>query len=231
MTGYRTQLCVMAGLARGLAITVLAVGSVLITTPAGAAMLTFPNNICANIATCGDGSFISDTYGDVAGAVDISYRNLQGNPTLTRLRYWNNDYNDLVGVAWTDGFDVNSKAEIFIKPLNGKVVTLSAFDLGAFPDSQRTSQFTILDGDSNLLFNSGLVTIGVQPGNLHSHFSFTGLTTTNGIRIQWGPSAFNVGIDNINFTVSLAGDPIPVPVPPAGYLLTAALVMLARRRA
>ena len=53
------------------------------------------------------------------------------------------------------------------------------------------------------------------------------------MRTQWGPSAFNVSIDNINFTMSLAGDPIPVPVPVpgAGYLLTAGPEMLARRRA
>ena len=91
----------------------LAIGTLLLAAPASAAMLTFPNDICANSAAC------------------------------------------------TDGSDVNSMTEIFSKRLNSKVVTFSGFDLGAFPDSQRTSQFAILDGEPNLLFNSGPVTIGV----------------------------------------------------------------------
>lgn len=210
---------------RGLVAAAFVFSGLTFGASAGAAMLNFPTNICASIANCADGSFISETYGDVPGALEVSFRNLQGEPTITELRYWNSGYGDLQGVAWTRRSDALSQAEIFLKPLNGRVVTLSGFDLGAFNNVARSSQFTILDGDFNVLFESGALTI---PAQLHSHFEFTNLTTTNGIRIQWGPSAFNVGIDNIDFTASFAGQ--AVPVPPAITLFAGGLALLARRR-
>ena len=210
---------------RGFVAASLGLIGLLFGTSASAAFLNFPTNICENIGTCTDGSFISDTYGDVPNALEVSFRNLQGEPTLSKLRYWNSGYGDLQGVAWTGRSDAISRAEIFLKPLNGRVVTLSAFDLAAFNNVPKESQFTILDGDFNILFESGELLI---PAQLHSHFTFTGLTTTNGIRIQWGPSAFNVAIDNINFTASFVGQ--PVPLPPAAALFVGGLALLARRR-
>ena len=210
---------------RGLVVAVFGLIGLLFGASASAAMLNFPTNICLGITDCADGSFISDTYADISGALEVSMRNLQGEPTLTELRYWNSGYGDLQGVAWTRRSDAVSQAEIFLKPLSGRIVTLSAFDLAAFDNVARPSQFTILDGDFTVLFESGPLTV---PAQLHSHFTFTGLTTTNGIRIQWGPSAFNVAIDNIDFTASFVGQ--PVPVPPAATLFAGGLALLARRR-
>ena len=204
---------------------VVAIGAMTLAAPAGAEVLTFPDNICNGSTACSDSSFIDASYGDVAGVVDVSYRNLLGNTQLTQLRYWHNDYNDLEGVAWTDGGDSNSRAEIFIQPLNGDAVTLHGFDLGAYFDSQLTTQFTILDGALNVLFESGPLTIGIQPDNLHNHFAFANLSSLDGIRIQWGPSAYNVGIDNINFTVGAQ-----VPLPPAVTLFGGGLLALLGRR-
>jgi hypothetical protein len=213
----------------GLALCALAGVLSLSASPAGAAVLDFSGDICGpgGNAVCTDGSFIGENYGDIAGVLDVQYRNLQGNPSLTTLRFWNGDYNDLSRVAWTDGGDGNSRAEIFLKPLNGDVVTLKSFDLGAWPDTQRTTSFTILDGDGNLLADSGgTITIGIQPGNLHNTFDFTGqgIASATGIRIQWGPSAFNVGIDNIDFQVGA------VPLPAPAWLLGGGLLTLAARR-
>jgi len=205
---------------------VFSLGTAMLSTPARADVLTFPANVCTGLAVCFDGSFIDASYGDVAGVVDVSYHNLQGGTQLTQLRYWNTDYNDLQGVAWTDGGDSDSRAEIFIQPLNGEAVTLHGFDLGAWFDSQLPSRFTILDGALNVLFESGPLTIGIQPDNLHNHFSFVNLSSSDGIRIQWGPSAFNVGIDNVEFTVGAA----TVPLPPAAALLGGGLLALLGRR-
>ncbi len=195
---------------------------------APAAVLDFSGNICSNSSggACNDGALISSDYGDIAGVLDVQYRNLSGNPTLTELRYWRNDYSDLVDVAWTDGGDAVSRAEIFLKPLDGSLITLNGFDLGAWPDSQITTSFSILDGNGTLLTDSGgIITVGIQPGNFHSSFKFSGISSASGIRIQWGPSAYNVGIDNIDFTVSAV--PLPEPV---GLLGSAMVALAARRR-
>ncbi|MBK6657481.1 MAG: VPLPA-CTERM sorting domain-containing protein [Proteobacteria bacterium] len=203
----------------------LTLGSALLATPVNAAVLTFDGDVCEPSGTCSDSSLISQSYGDVAGVLDVQYANLAGNPGIASLRFWGTDYNDLVRVAWTDGGDGGSRAEIFLKPLNGGVVTLNSFDLGAWPDTQRTTSFTILDGDGNLLASSGGdITIGIQPGNLHNHFDFGDVASNTGIRIQWGPSAFNVGIDNVDFSVSA------VPLPAPAWLLGAGVVALAARR-
>lgn len=197
--------------------------------PAHAAVLDFSGDICGpgGDSVCFDGSIIGPGYGDVAGVLDVQYRDLLNNPSATSLFFWRGDYNNLIGVAWAGGGDSGSRAEIFLKPLNGEVVTLKSFDLGAFPNTQLTTSFTILDGNGNLLADSGgVITIGVQPGNLRSEFDFTGqgIASASGIRIQWGPSAFNVGIDNIEFNVS------PVPLPAPAWLLGGGLLTLAARR-
>ncbi|MCC6706707.1 MAG: PEP-CTERM sorting domain-containing protein [Gammaproteobacteria bacterium] len=206
---------------------VFVLASALSAAPAGAEVLTFDGNICGNGSeACGNFSSISQSYGDIADVLDVQYSNLLGNAAATSLNFWTTDYNDLVNIAWTDGGDGNSSAEIFLKPLNGSSVSLHSFDLGAWLNSQLTSRYTVRDGDGNLLASSGGdITIGIQPGNLHSHFDFSGISSTTGIRIQWGPSAYNVGIDNIAFSVSA------VPLPAPAWLLGGGLVtLLARRR-
>ena len=77
--------------------------------------------------------------------------------------YWDTGYNDLTSVAWASGGDGASQGEIFLKPLNGDGVRLNSFDLGAWPNTQRGSSFTILDGTSNTLFSSGPITVATLP--------------------------------------------------------------------
>lgn len=201
----------------------LFVAASLSAVPASAALLTFDGDICNGGQACADFGFIDNSYGDVAAVVDVQYLNLVGNPGADQLRFWHADYNDLTNVAWTDGGDGGSRAEIFIKPLNGDVVTLNSFDLGAYFHTQLSTTISILDGDNNLLaFTPSGVLIGA--GDLHTHFDFN-LSSASGIRIQWGPSAYNVGIDNIDFNVGA------VPLPAPAWMLGGGLAaLLARRR-
>jgi hypothetical protein len=52
------------------------------------------------------------------------------------------------------------------------------------------------------------------PGNVHSHFN-ANVTSRNGVAIEWKDTGFNVGIDNIDFTVG----PTAVPEPSTCALL------------
>ncbi len=220
---HNTQPTSNRRLAGALGIAAMTLGCAFTAMPAGAAVLDFSGNICGG--ACINFGTIDDTYGDIAGVVDVSYRNLLGNVGATNLRYWSTDYNDLVDVAWTDGGDGNSRGEIFIQPLNGQAVTLNSFDLGAWVNTTLSSTYTILDGAMNIRFESGAIDVGSPPN--HSHYDFVGLSSLDGIRIQWGPSAFNVGIDNINYT--LAGAPVPLP-PGLALLGTGVLVLVGRQR-
>lgn len=198
---------------------------------AEADVLTFSGGTVCNGAAnsiCGDGVGIDADYGDIAGQLDVQYTTYNGAAIAsTNLLVWNDLYNELDQVAYAS-FS-GGMAEIFLKPLNGATVTLNGFDLGAWPDTTRNSQVTILDGAFNVLFSSGPTSIGTLPANLSTHFAFD-LSSDDGIRIQWGPDAYNVGIDNIDFTLSST----PVPLPAAAWLMApvvAGLGLLRRRRA
>lgn len=186
-------------------------------------VLTFDGDICeAN--PCSNGALIRNDYGDTA-SVDVIYRNIAPNGLENRLLFWFEGYSDLNRVAWTSGGDAASIAEIFLKPLFADAtVTLNSFDLGSFFGS-RTTSYRILDGDENLLFSSDVFTVD---GLIHSHLD-VGLSSASGIRLQWGPSAFNVGIDNVNFTVRRETNEVPGPAL-SGLMVLALGMLLARRR-
>jgi hypothetical protein len=169
-----------------------------------------------SIVACGDYGYIAQSYGDVAGVLDVRY----SAPRLedTTLRWWNANYNNLHGVAWADSSDSDSMGRIDLVPLNGQGVVLTHFDLGAYANTTRKSTLTITAIGGPVLF-SGEVTAG-QPGNLATSFdgSWSG---ANGIRIEWQDNAYNVGIDNITYRMAAA-----VPEPAAFLMLALGLICM-----
>jgi PEP-CTERM motif len=201
-------------------------------SPASATVLTFDGDICDGIDNaCSNFSRIQDTYGDISGVIDVQYDRLVGNPDEGTLSWWDQDYNDLQGVAWGAFGDSEGVSEIFLNPLNGQAVRLLGFDLGAYSNTSLESQFTILSGAGTVLFSSGAITVGQLPANVHNSYSFN-IASADGIRIQWGPSSYNVGIDNIEYEMGGAGG---IPEPATWALMIggfgAAGTMLRRRRA
>lgn len=189
---------------------------------AQATTLTFAGNVCDTVGnTCVNYDSILQSYGDVAGQLDVQYDSDINNPGVSPFRYWVDQYSGLFDVAFGE---VGATVEIYLQPLSGYQVTLLGFDIGSYPNSDGLSQVTLLGGDGSAIFSTGPTTIF---GNAPTHFA-PGLTRTDGFRIQFGPDAFDVGIDNINFEVT----PVPEPSTWAMMILGfgAAGSMIRRRR-
>jgi hypothetical protein len=187
-------------------------------TGAAATTLTFDGNIC-NGGACANGAFIVQSYGDVAGQLDVVYRATVTLTAPSQVRLASTGYGDLTNAAIGSPF---STAEVFLQPVGGASIALLGLDLGSYASQSRNTVVTILAGDGTPLFSSGTLALGAG----HAHLSFN-LSDPSGIRIQWGNlDAGNVAIDNIEFSVT-------VPEPRVGALLVAglsALAFAARRR-
>jgi len=161
--------------------------------PASADLLTFDGDICAGGTSCTNGETIDQSYGDTAVVDVVGIGNVAspGGP----LYFWADSYSDLTNVAYGDnGVTVG----LFLDPAAGYQVTLNGFDLGSWPFLSRSSQWSIYDGLGNLLDSSGGIVVN---GQVSTHVPGP-YTSAHGIQINWGPDGYDVGIDNVDFTVS-----------------------------
>ena len=189
--------------------------------------LTFDQNTACGNTACSNWGQLSQNYGDVAGLVDVSYINVN-NPQYSLLS-WDLNYNDLSGVAWTGGgagdSDAVSHGRIEIKAPNGGMVVLNSMDFGAWSNTTRGTHIvvTALGGGSPLFSYTGDVGSGTS-----SHNTFSpNVSSANGLWIDWYNSAYNVGIDNVNFSIAAVPEPETYAMFLAGLGL---LGSIARRR-
>jgi hypothetical protein len=174
----------------------------LAATPAGATLLTFDGAICGGKA-CVNGDEIDPHYGSTP-LVEVSYNHDTTEPGADhQLWWWNAQYSNLVGVVYGAIGSTLGVPAIVLTPLAGGTVTLNGFDLGAWPNEDRETQVTILEG-STVVYSSALDVSGV------SGFHFGGVySSASPITIEWGPDGYDVGIDNVSFTGTAGSAPEP----------------------
>jgi PEP-CTERM motif len=193
--------------------------------PAAPSICTSAPDGTGALVPCGNYGYISQSYGDVAGIADISY-SAPRVAAPTSLYWWASNYNNLFGVAFAPSTDANSRARIEIKAVNpGDAVTLASFALGAY--SQTTLNTTVnvfAIGGTVPLFNySG----PVGNGAISATTLMPNISVPGGLWLEFQDSAWNVGIDNIQYSVSA------VPEPASALLMLAGVagLLAARRRA
>jgi hypothetical protein len=214
-----------------MATTALAAVLAMLSAPALAVdvVLDFSGDICASPGTqvCGNGSPISQSYGDVSGVLAVAYRSIRASDGQTyedHLKYWGSSYSNLQGVAWGGTSSNAYIGEIVFTPGANQVVSLNGLDFGDYANRNRTSSAQILDaGTQQVLWSTGTF----DPGTTALHLA-PGVSSSAGLILRWGPDSYDVGVDNISLSVTA------VPEPGSWALLlagTAVLGLRARRRA
>jgi hypothetical protein len=170
--------------------------------PAGATLLTFDGPICGGKA-CINGDEIDPHYGSTP-LVEVSYSHDVTEPGApNQLAWWNVQYSNLVGVAYGAIGATLGEPAITLTPLAGGTVTLDGFDLGAWPNEDRETQVTILEGPT-VVYSSALDVSGI------SGFHFEGVySSASPITIEWVPDGYDVAIDNVSFTATAGSAPEP----------------------
>ena len=192
---------------------------------APAATLTFDGPICGG-AACSDGSAIDQTTGDMPG-LDVVYDADLGTPELEPFFAWGPSYSDLTDIAYGRA---GVTAGLRFLPTAGGRAEVTGFSLGAWPFTTRGTQWSVIDlFDGAILAQSGPIEVD---GTVSTRV--TGLwSSASGIQLQFGPDAFNVGIDDVDYALRPGDGTVPaIPLPAALPLLLAGLgaLGLMRRR-
>ncbi len=158
---------------------------------------------------------VEDSFGD-NGQADLSYRaiDIAGYGDVATvgnggIYFWGPGYGDLDGAAWA--WPDSSHAEIRIEARTAtEIVTVNSFDMGGWV-ADEAAEWRIFDLSWNLIGSGS----GIAP-DVGARLSVSpGIGATGGIIFQWGADAWDVGVENFNYSVSGAA---VVPLP-AGFLL------------
>ena len=174
-------------------------------------VLTFDALNCVTPSICaavnGYGPFLQ-SYGDVAGVVDVSYRALSGwgNAAVidANLNYFGAGYGALQGVAWggTDANKTNNVpqyGEITIRDLAGSGLNLKGLDTAGWNALDIDITFRVYDLSYNLIYDSSSVAPAI--GSKTLDISVASSSGPNGLILQWGPDSYYAGIDNLSFSI------------------------------
>jgi hypothetical protein len=190
--------------------------------------LDFSGDICgaSGDQACSNYAEIGQSYGDVAGLIDVGYvsRNVStGSVYEPYLKYWESGYSDLESNAWGGAGASTQYAEITFAPAAGHVVTLLGFSFGDYGNRNNGSSVAILDAVTQAVLWDG----GAFDPDLTALSFDLNVSSTNGLILRWGPDTYDTGIDNIKFAVTAVPEPESLALAFAGLMVAG---MAARRQ-
>ncbi len=215
-----------------LSTAVLAATFALAATPAAAATTLTFSNACGGL--CADGDNISQSYGDIAGLLNLSYRSVASNGSTTSVgtvRSWTTGYGDLTDVIW--GAEGGTLEIAFSLLAPNKLITLNSVNYAAWGGDAVQTQLALysfgnVGGFYLPLMPSGSLT---APGEGHATWA-PNFSSASGFILHFGPDGYFGGIDNLTFTISdinVAGD-VPEPTTWLSMILGFGLIGSAARR-
>ena len=171
------------------------------------------------------GGWYSQSYGDVAGVVDVTYSYFPAglSTSISSLQVYATGYDDLVNVAWTGSSSAGDRAQVSLASVGGSEITLSSFDLGVWSSGRGVPEtVTVYEiGQAAPVFTQQFS----ENANQHHTFSL-GMTSTSGFVIEW-TSPWWVAIDNIDSSAAAVPEPGTWALMLAGLFAVSAV---ARRR-
>lgn len=200
-----------------------ALAALFVASSAHAVTIDFTDAACGG-GSCGNGSPLDQTYGDITG-VNVIYDGNVATPTIDPVLYWSTGYegnNPAIYVNNGVTMSITLEAEA------GYEVSLESLGLAPFEDRVSDVDVVIIDLATGLevfedsyepLSTDGITTI-----------SGTGWTSDVGYQLLFGPNLYNVGITSITYSATQIA---AVPLPAAGWMLLSVLgglVALRRRR-
>ena len=117
---------------------ILAAGAIALATQAQATTITldFSGDICNGGNACFNGSSIDQSYGDIAGQLDVVYDADRNTAALEDLLSWGTGYETLTGVAYglssAGGWNSAGGLSIELQAVAGYQVTLMSFDIAPY---------------------------------------------------------------------------------------------------
>lgn len=185
----------------------------LVANAASATTLTFGSNACA--VSCTNGAAISQSYGDLAGILDISYRTVTapGSTTATAdpVSYWGAGFGDLTTGVWGSNNDLSGTVEVVFKLIDPtRKITFNSVEFAGFagtPEATKLALYSLAGSGAGALLTS--LPSATAPGTGHLTWA-PSIQQTGGIVFHIGPSGYNTGFTNLTYTLEpLAAVPEP----------------------
>lgn len=192
-------------------------------------ILDFTDATCAGGGSCGNGSQVDQSYGDVTNELDVIWDRNRSTLASENVYYWEAGYEDLPSVAY--GTNGGGGLSITFQALSGFEVWLGGFDIAPYLNRERDSQVRVLADGSSLL-DTGIFEVDTADV---TNYAFTE-TWAQSVVVELGPDAWDIGISNIRYQTRVAQsqpDNTPVPLPATLTLMALGLLTLGftRRRA
>lgn len=196
------------------------------TSAASAATLTFDGDICNGGNSCSNGQTLDQSYGDIAGQVDIVYDADRGTVAKEDILFWSTGYETLQNVGYSLSSGVGMAIDFVAAA--GYSVTLGGFDIAPYVNRVRNTRLVIKEIGGGTLYDSGVFQVSTDGVTNYG----VPYTSNTGLRLEFGPDSWDVGIDNIVYSTAKINQPPAVPLPAAGWMLLAGLggLCAARKR-